>query len=81
VVRWRCADLRDRIAAEAVGMVLIAFLAYYLTGARTGFATALPILGAITLGAQWLLPLMQQIYQGAPRKILLPRDLKMRSRK
>jgi ATP-binding cassette, subfamily B, bacterial PglK len=53
-----------RIAAEAVGMVLIAFLAYYLTGARTGFATALPILGAITLGAQRLLPLMQQIYQG-----------------
>jgi hypothetical protein len=23
VVHWRCADLRDRIAAEAVGMVLI----------------------------------------------------------
>lgn len=53
-----------RFVAEAVGMVLIAFLAYYLTGVRSGFAGALPILGAIALGAQRLIPLIQTIFQG-----------------
>ena len=53
-----------RYIAEAIGMVLIALLAYYLTGVRSGFAGALPILGAIALGAQRLMPLIQQIFQG-----------------
>src|SRR5580704_15984026 len=53
-----------RFVAEAVGMVLIVFLAYYLTGVRGGFAGALPILGAIALGAQRLIPLIQAIFQG-----------------
>jgi ATP-binding cassette subfamily B protein len=53
-----------RFIAEAIGMVLIALLAYYLTGVRSGFAGALPILGAIALGAQRLMPLIQQIFQG-----------------
>jgi len=53
-----------RFFAEAVGMVLIALLAYYLTGVRSGFTGALPILGAIALGAQRLIPLIQAIFQG-----------------
>jgi ABC-type bacteriocin/lantibiotic exporter with double-glycine peptidase domain len=56
-----------RFIAEAIGMVLIALLAYYLTGVRSGFAGALPILGAIALGAQRLIPLIQAIFQGSVR--------------
>ncbi len=51
-----------RFAVEAAGMVLIALLAYILVS-RTGYAaSALPLLGVVALGAQRLLPLMQQIY-------------------
>jgi ATP-binding cassette subfamily B protein len=45
-------------------MVLIALLAYYLTATRGGVAGAIPVLGALALGAQRLMPLMQQTYQG-----------------
>ncbi|WP_395623763.1 ABC transporter ATP-binding protein [Sphingomonas daechungensis] len=52
-----------RYAIEAIGMVLIAGFAVVL--ARGGnFAAALPILGAMALSAQRLLPLLQQVYQG-----------------
>jgi ATP-binding cassette subfamily B protein len=51
-----------RYAMEALGMVLIAVLAYKLSGQPGGIATALPILGALALGAQRLLPALQQIY-------------------
>jgi ABC-type multidrug transport system fused ATPase/permease subunit len=51
-----------RYAMEAVGMVLIAFLAYGLSRKGTGFAAELPILGALALGAQRLLPALQQGY-------------------
>ena len=47
---------------EALGMVLIAALAYALSRQIGGIATALPVLGALALGAQRLLPAMQQIY-------------------
>ncbi len=47
---------------EALGMVLIAFLAAALIRQNDGLATALPVLGALALGAQRLLPAMQQIY-------------------
>jgi ATP-binding cassette, subfamily B, bacterial PglK len=47
---------------EALGMVLIAALAYALSRQVGGIATALPVLGALALGAQRLLPAMQQIY-------------------
>lgn len=53
-----------RFAVEALGMVLIAFLAYYLTATGGGVAGAIPVLGALALGAQRLMPLMQQTYQG-----------------
>lgn len=53
-----------RYAVEALGMGLIAFLAYGL-GQRSGeMATVLPVLGALALGAHRLLPALQQIYSG-----------------
>jgi ABC-type multidrug transport system fused ATPase/permease subunit len=51
-----------RPAMEALGMMLIAALAYALSQQVGGIATALPVLGALALGAQRLLPALQQIY-------------------
>jgi len=51
-----------RFVMEALGMVLIAVLAYALSQQPGGVATALPVLGALALGAQRLLPALQQIF-------------------
>ena len=51
-----------RFIMEAFGMVLIAILAQALSYQAGGIATALPVLGALALGAQRLLPALQQIY-------------------
>lgn len=51
-----------RFAMEALGMVLIAALAYGLSQQAQALATALPVLGALALGAQRLLPALQQGY-------------------
>ena len=51
-----------RYIMEAVGMVLIAALAYSLSRQVGGIATALPVLGALAIGAQRLLPALQQCY-------------------
>jgi ABC-type multidrug transport system fused ATPase/permease subunit len=51
-----------RYIMEALGMALIAGLAYFLSLRAGGIATALPVLGALALGAQRLLPALQQIY-------------------
>ncbi len=51
-----------RYVMEALGMVLIAALAYGLSRQAGGIATALPVLGALALGAQRLLPALQQGY-------------------
>jgi ATP-binding cassette subfamily B protein len=51
-----------RLAMEALGLVVIAALAYGLSRQAGGVATALPVLGALALGAQRLLPVLQQIY-------------------
>ncbi|HEX8580336.1 MAG TPA: ABC transporter ATP-binding protein [Allosphingosinicella sp.] len=53
-----------RFVIEAAGMVLIAALALVMSAREGGFAGALPILGALALGAQRLLPMVQQIYYG-----------------
>lgn len=53
-----------RYLIEAIGIVLIAALAYWLSQRDGGLAAALPVLGALAIGAQKLLPLMQQIYNG-----------------
>ena len=54
-----------RFGVEALGMVLIAVVALYLTQKNGTLADSLPVLGALALGAQRLLPLAQQIYRGA----------------
>jgi ATP-binding cassette subfamily B protein len=51
-----------RYAVEAFGMAFLALLAYLLVGRSEGAVTAIPVLGAMALGAQRLLPIMQQIY-------------------
>jgi ABC-type multidrug transport system fused ATPase/permease subunit len=51
-----------RFVIEAAGMVLIAALALAISGREGGLAQALPILGAVALGALRLLPLIQQLY-------------------
>jgi len=56
-----------RYIIEAMGIVLIVGLAYYLAASPGGLMAALPTLGALALGAQRLLPLLQQIYNGWSR--------------
>jgi ABC-type multidrug transport system fused ATPase/permease subunit len=51
-----------RYGMEALGMLLIAALAYYLAQQIDGIAKVIPILGALALGAQRLLPVLQQGY-------------------
>lgn len=52
-----------RFAIETLGMVLIALIAYFLSGDETSTINqAIPLLGAVALGAQRLLPVLQQIY-------------------
>lgn len=51
-----------RYFMESLGMVLIAALAFSLSRQDGGIATALPVLGALALGAQRLLPALQQSY-------------------
>ncbi|MEP7242279.1 MAG: ABC transporter ATP-binding protein [Gammaproteobacteria bacterium] len=51
-----------RFAMEGLGMVLIAGLAYGLSFKGGGIVAALPVLAALALGAQRLLPALQQGY-------------------
>jgi ATP-binding cassette, subfamily B, bacterial PglK len=52
-----------KYVVESAGMVLIVALAYYLS-AQHGAAQSIPVLGALAIGAQRLLPYMQTIYNG-----------------
>jgi ATP-binding cassette subfamily B protein len=47
---------------EALGMLLIIALAYALARQSDGIGRAIPVLGALALGAQRLLPMLQQAY-------------------
>lgn len=51
-----------RYGMEALGMLLIAALAYALAQQADGVAKAIPVLGALAVGAQRLLPVLQQAY-------------------
>jgi ABC-type multidrug transport system fused ATPase/permease subunit len=53
-----------RFAIEAAGIAIFAAAALLLAGREGGIAAALPVLGALALGAQRLLPLVQQVYSG-----------------
>lgn len=51
-----------RFGMEALGMLLIAILAYVLSRQPDGIVKAIPVLGALALGAQRMLPVLQQAY-------------------
>ena len=55
-------SVSPRYAIEALGMVAIAVLAYWLVQQTGGATMAIPILGAIAIGSVRLLPLLQQTY-------------------
>lgn len=52
-----------RLVLEPVGMALIAVAGYVLVRDQ-GVGRALPLLGALTLGSQRLLPIAQKVYEG-----------------
>tara|TARA_B110000003_G_scaffold265336_1_gene291071 strand:+ start:4803 stop:6575 length:1773 start_codon:yes stop_codon:yes gene_type:complete len=51
-----------RFVIEALGIVSIALLALYLSSLPEGLIGALPVLAAMAIGAQRLLPILQLIY-------------------
>ena len=51
-----------RFIMEMLGMVMIAVIAYSMVIGGDGVASALPVLGALAMGAQRLLPVLQQGY-------------------
>jgi len=51
-----------RFTIEALGMVLIAVLAYSMSLKINGLVMAIPTIGALALGSQRMLPILQQAY-------------------
>jgi ATP-binding cassette subfamily B protein len=51
-----------RFVIEAIGIVAIAVIAYALSTRPGGVIAAIPIMGALAVGAQRMLPLLQQAY-------------------
>lgn len=51
-----------RYGMEVFGMLVIIALAYFLASKSGGVGGAIPVLGALALGAQRLLPVLQQAY-------------------
>lgn len=56
------ASASPRYVIETLGMIMIATLAYGMSRREGGVSTAIPVLGALALGAQRLLPILQQGY-------------------
>ena len=54
--------LTPRYMVEALGMLFIATLAYFMSKDSGGMAQTVPILGVLALGAQRLVPIMEQMY-------------------
>jgi ATP-binding cassette subfamily B protein len=57
-------SMAPRYLIETVGIIVIASIAFLLVHRHAGIAATLPILGALALGGQRLLPLVQNIYAG-----------------
>lgn len=55
-------SISPRYVMEALGMMLIGILAFIMARDDEGIAKAIPVLGALALGAQRLLPVLQQLY-------------------
>lgn len=53
--------ISPRYLVESLGIIMLVILAYWFTGNK-GFSSAIPILGALAIGGQKLLPQMQIIY-------------------
>lgn len=53
-----------RFIIETLGTLFIAALAFRLTTGDRGLSAAIPVLGAVALAAQRLIPVMQQLYTG-----------------
>ncbi len=51
-----------RLSVEALGMVFITILAYRIALEEDAIVNVIPVLGALALGAQRLLPVLQQLY-------------------
>jgi len=51
-----------RFIIEAMGMLLIVFLVFYNFSSSSSLSTVVPTMGALALGAQRLLPYLQQLY-------------------
>ena len=70
-LRYRRAHARNlfmngapRFLIEAAGVIVLVLLALTLSLRPGGIVAAIPVLGALALGAQRLLPLLQQAYVG-----------------
>jgi ATP-binding cassette subfamily B protein len=57
-------SLAPRYIVEGAGIVMLALLTLYIAGRAGGVVAAIPVLGALAIGAQRLLPLLQQAYNG-----------------
>ena len=51
-----------RFAIEAIGIVMVALIAYILSLSPGGVSLAIPFLGVLAMGAQKMLPSLQQVY-------------------
>ena len=51
-----------RYIMESIGMILIAGIAYFMSLQEDELSTVIPVLGALALGAQRILPALQQLY-------------------
>ncbi len=56
-------SIAPRYFIEAVSLSLFAIFAYVLTTGDQGIGASLPVLGALALGVQRLMPTLQQLYQ------------------
>jgi ABC-type multidrug transport system fused ATPase/permease subunit len=63
-VRNNLISVAPRYLVEWAGIVMLALLTLFLAGRDGGVVTAIPILGALAVGAQRLLPLLNQTYNG-----------------
>ena len=51
-----------RIIIESIGIIILVLMAYFIGEGESGIENALPIIGALALGAQRMLPSLQQCY-------------------
>ena len=56
--------LYPRYALESLGMILISFIGYFAFIQKGNALGVIPLLGTLALGAQRLLPALQQVYVG-----------------